>query len=91
MKMQRGDAVTRKSTPLSAQDVADLAAIRRAPEFAASTEAATLNRLLRIGMDAVLERQMEEGYRVLGEQRGSDIAERRSVARRRRPSWADEP
>lgn len=82
--------VIRKSTPLSAQDLNDLQAIRRAPEYAGRSESAVLQELLHLGIALVKEQQVEAGYAEMAQQRDETRSARRTAARRRRPAWADQ-
>ncbi|WP_219107838.1 hypothetical protein [Austwickia sp. TVS 96-490-7B] len=88
--MRHGETVIRKSLPLIEQDLHDIEIVRRSPEFEGCTEAVVLNHLVRVGIDAVKDLQMEQGYGVMAAQRDEDRAQRQATVRRRRPSWADE-
>jgi len=92
---------TRKSLPLTEQDLADLAKLRRSVDHRQAlaelshrhiddsvSEAALLQAVLEAGLRATQDRVEEEGYATLAQQ--IDTAERRQTARRRRPTWADE-
>lgn len=97
--------VRRPSLPLTAQDEADLALLRTSPEFRKALEAvapsqpaadedlgesALLHAIFEAGLAIVRRTAEDAGY----EQLASDYAfrsdERRSIARRRPPSWAEE-
>jgi hypothetical protein len=96
-----GSGSARKSLPLSAQDLADLERLRRSAshrdalsllvdvEIAANaSEASLLHAVLEAGLRAVREQVEAQGYaQMAGE---IDASPRRSSARRRRPTWADE-
>lgn len=95
---QRG---TRKSLPLSERDLRDLAVLRGSTAHRAalsrlahsevteaSSEAAMLHAVLEAGIKAVQELVESEGYAQIAAEDAAE--ERQAVARRRRPSWADE-
>ena len=98
-------AKTRKSLPLSEQDLVDIARLREAtPEREALSElagvvivesvaeAALLRMIFEAGLRAIREKAEERGYASAAEDRraGAAAGEARRIARRRRPSWADE-
>ena len=94
-------ATVRKSLPLSARDVEDISQMRSSITHRAAlarlagtevtdqtSEAGFLHAVLEAGIRAVQEQAEEEGYAHMAAE--SETSERRAVARRRRPSWADE-
>jgi hypothetical protein len=98
-------AKTRKSLPLSEQDLVDIARLREeTPEREALSElvgvvivesvaeAALLRMIFEAGLRAIREKAEERGYASAAEDRraGAEAGEARRIARRRRPSWADE-
>jgi hypothetical protein len=97
-------AKTRKSLPLTEQDLADIARLREAtPEREALSEmvgvvvesvaeAALLRMIFEAGLRAIREKAEERAYASAAEDRlgGEEGAEIRRVARRRRPGWASE-
>lgn len=91
----------RKSLPLTAQDVADLAALREseahrdalqalsgAAVTTTDSEASLLHSVLVAGLRVVRERAEEAGYAQMAAER--NVQQDRAFARRRRPSWAEE-
>ena len=94
----------RKSLPLTARDLADLERVRApGPErtvlselagirVESATEAALLNIIFAAGLRAIREQAEERAYASAAAERLSsgEAAETRRIARRRRPSWADE-
>jgi hypothetical protein len=96
--------VARKSLPLTARDLRDLDILRGSPARRGAlaslvdievgetlSEAQLLHAVLEAGLRAVEERIEEDGYaRIAAERSETEQAARRAVARRRRPSWADE-
>ena len=55
------------------------------------TESALLHMVFEAGLDAIHARAQEAGYAELARSRSAgDQVEARAIARRRRPSWADE-
>lgn len=98
-------AKTRKSLPLSEQDLVDIARLRaETPEREALSElagvdivesvaeAALLRLIFEAGLRAIREKAEERGYASAAEDRRArgETDEARRIARRRRPSWADE-
>jgi hypothetical protein len=94
-------AATRKSLPLSARDLEDLAKLRGSQAHRAAlshlvdaevtgdtSEASLLHAVLEAGMRAVQLQVEDDGYAQIAEE--MDAAARQTSARRRRPSWADE-
>lgn len=94
-------ATTRKSLPLTARDLEDLAKMRSSATYRGtlgqladvevhpeSSEAAVLHAVWEAGVRAVQERVEAEGYAQIAAE--MDAAQRKAVARRRRPSWADD-
>lgn len=92
----------RKSLPLTADDQLTLSALRRSPMHLAvlgelagtgvtesSSEASVLHAVWEVGIRAVREQVEEAGYAAMAAER--EPSEGRSIARRRRPAWADEP
>lgn len=86
---------------MSARDIKDLNTLRGSRVHRAalaslsdeivtesSSEAAVLHAVMEAGMKAVRERVEAEGYAQIA--REAAEYDRRAVARRRRPSWADE-
>lgn len=99
--METAERPTRKSLPLNARDLSDLSALRRSPAHRAvladlagtplsetSSEAAVLHAIWEAGVQAVRDRVEEAGYAALAAER--DPIAGKAVARRRRPTWADE-
>lgn len=95
------ETATRKSLPLSTRDLSALSALRRSPVHRAvladlagtplsetSSEAAVLHAIWEAGVQAVRERVEEAGYAEMAADRDPDV--HKAVARRRRPTWADE-
>jgi hypothetical protein len=94
----------RKSLPLTQRDLADLERMRApGPERAvlselagvrveSVTEAALLNIIFAAGLRAIREQAEERAYASAAAERlaSGEAAEMRRIARRRRPSWADE-
>lgn len=96
-------ASRRASLPLRPSDERELAALRKSARLRAaveqltgrelnpdSSEASILEAVFAAGLIAL--RQVDEaaGYAELAAQRRASLDQRRAVARRRRPSWADE-
>jgi len=92
---------TRKSLPLSERDLRDLAVLRGSEAHrealsrlaqvevsATSSEAVMLQAVLEAGIKAVAQLVEAEGYARIAAEASSE--NRQAVARRRRPSWADE-
>jgi hypothetical protein len=99
--METVERATRKSVPMSERDVRDLAVLRRSPSHGgvravrgglpiteSTRAAAVLHAVWEAGLKAVLERVEDEGYAQLASERR--LADRKAVARRRRPLWAEE-
>ena len=94
----------RKSLPLTERDLADLERLRRqTPERDALadlsgvavesvTEAALLHLIFAAGLRAIREKAEERAYADAAADRlaSGEADENRRIARRRRPSWADE-
>lgn len=94
----------RKSLPLTAADVRDLAFMRQSTEYrrvlqemtgtdidADASEASYLHAVLEAGLKALRERAEEAGYAAMAAARQEDTTARRQrVARRRVPDWANE-
>jgi len=91
---------TRKSLPLSERDLRDLAVLRGSEAHRAalsrlahvavtesSSEAVMLQAVLEAGIKAVAQLVEAEGYARIAE---ASSENRQAVARRRRPTWADE-
>lgn len=98
-------AKTRKSLPLTEQDLADIARLREdTPEREALgemvgiavvesvAEAALLRMIFEAGLRAIREKAEERAYASAAEDRlaRGEADETRRIARRRRPAWADE-
>jgi hypothetical protein len=98
-------AKIRKSLPLTDQDIADIARLREeTPEREALSElvgvaivesvaeAALLRMIFEAGLLAIREKAEERAYASAAEDRAAagEAAEARTIARRRRPSWASE-
>lgn len=98
-------AKARKSLPLTERDLADLERLRgQTPERDALadlagvvvvegvTEAALLHMIFTAGLRAIQEKAEELAYASAAADRlaGGEADEIRRIARRRRPSWADE-
>lgn len=97
--------VRRPNVPMTAQDEADLALLRSstahqqalarlAPETSpveqALSESYLLHLVLAAGFEAIRRSVEEAGYEELGAQYSEKEGRRRSVARRRAPTWAQE-
>jgi hypothetical protein len=94
----------RKSLPLTERDLADLERLRQeTPERAALarlagadvihvTESALLHMIFMAGLHAIREQAEEHAYAAAAADRlaSGEADEMRRIARRRRPSWADE-
>lgn len=93
--------MTRKSLPLTKRDLEDLATMRRSPSHREalgrsagfevvpdSSEATFLRAVWEAGIRAVQERVEADGYAQIAVDMDTDG--RKSVARRRRPSWGDD-
>lgn len=91
----------RKSLPLSAKDLDDIARLRDSAAHRSAlshlvdadvpgdtSEASLLHAVLEAGLRAVHQQVEEEGYAQIAAD--ADVSARRASARRRRPSWADE-
>ena len=103
---QAGRKIRRPSLPLTERDVANLDKIRNSPaeraaledlasvSFAAGgrseAESAFLHAVLLAGIRAVRERAEEASYEADADAYQAEDAERRAIARRRRPTWAGE-
>jgi ectoine hydroxylase-related dioxygenase (phytanoyl-CoA dioxygenase family) len=97
-------AKARKSLPLTERDLADLERLRgQTPERAALadlagvvvegvTEAALLHMIFAAGLRAIREKAEERAYASAAADRlaSGEADEIRRIARRRRPTWADE-
>lgn len=98
-------AKTRKSIPLTARDLADIARLRQeTPEREALSEmagvaivesiaeAALLRMIFEAGLRAIREKTEERAYASAAEDRlaSGEADEARRIARRRRPAWASE-
>lgn len=97
-------AKARKSLPLTERDLADLERLREQTperdalaelagiEVESLAEAALLRVVFAAGLRAIRERAEERAYVVAAADRlaSGEAAESRRVARRRRPTWADE-
>lgn len=94
---------TRKSLPLNARDIRDLALLRRSAarrgalaELAeteideSASEAQLLHAVLEAGLRAVELQIEEEGYAADAANQLAEDSERRTAARRRAPRWSDE-
>ena len=97
--------VRRPNVPLTAQDEADLELLRTSrahrealaalsssdsPIEARLSEALLLHLVLAAGFAQIRRLVEEDGYRQLAEDYAADAADRRAVARRRPPAWAQE-
>jgi hypothetical protein len=92
--------VTRKSLPLSERDLEELERLRDSAvhrdalrtltgvDSSGLSEAALLKAVMDIGFSALLHQVEIEGYAAMAAD--TDAAASKAVARRRRPSWADE-
>ncbi|OBY30936.1 hypothetical protein [Mycolicibacter kumamotonensis] len=102
MEATTRSTTSRKSLPLTPRDLRDLTAMRESPVHRAvlaelantslsetSSEAAVLHAIWEAGVQAVRERVEETGYAQMAADR-EPAAERKAVARRRRPPRADE-
>jgi hypothetical protein len=96
---------TRKSLPLTEEDLADIARLRQeTPEREALSElagivvvesvaeAALLRMVFETGLRAIREKAEERAYASAAEDRlaSGEADEARRIARRRRPAWANE-
>lgn len=92
--------VVRRSLPLNERDLAGIERLRgseqhraalarysSAPVTASSSEAAVLHAIMEAGLRAIREQVEEQGYTQIASRQDYD---RQAVARRRRPTWADE-
>ncbi|MFK4296304.1 hypothetical protein ABH924_001441 [Arthrobacter sp. GAS37] len=92
---------TRKNFSLTAQDLKDLELLKTSPahrsalgELAgeqlaeSSSEAAVMHAVWEAGVRSVREQIEADGYAAIAQEQ--NLAERKSVSRRRRPHWADE-
>lgn len=99
-------AVRRPNVPLTAQDEADLALLRSStahlqalarltPGFSPVeqqlSEALLLHCVLAAGFEALRRSVEAAGYEELGAQYAEQGEQRRRIARRRSPAWAQEP
>lgn len=97
--------VRRPSVPLTARDEADLAMLKASPTYRRALdrlcaspvtadddigESVLLHALIEAGFAAVRLEAEEAGYRELAIDYMHQANERRSLARRRTPAWADE-
>lgn len=104
MKVQQRTEA-RKSLPLTARDLRDLDVLagsdaHRAALYALAdvdlpgtqsvSEAQLLHTILEVGLRAVANRVEEESYAAEAAARKAEDAAQRSIARRRRPEWAEE-
>jgi len=92
--------VARKSLPLSQRDLDELARLRESSPHrdaltaltgvdpAGLSEAALLHAVMDIGFSTLLEQVEIAGYAAMAAE--TDAAASKAVARRRKPSWADE-
>lgn len=93
----------RKSIPLTASDVRDLAAMRGSSEYrralreltgldldAGASEASYLHAVLEAGLKALRERAEDRGYAAIAVEQEESVEQRRRAARRRIPDWANE-
>ncbi|MFM7148031.1 MAG: hypothetical protein ACKOW5_17100, partial [Actinomycetales bacterium] len=98
--------VRRPNVPLTARDEADLVRLRSSPAHLEAlsrlapgfspveqtlSESLLLHSVLAAGFEAVRRSVEEAGYEEMGAQYAEQSAQRRRVARRRTPSWAQEP
>lgn len=94
--------VVRKSLPLTASDVRDLAFMRDSSEYRralhemtgveideGTSEAAYLHAVLDVGLKALREHAEDSGYAAIAAEQG-EASTRRRTARRRVPAWANE-
>lgn len=96
---------TRKSLPLTERDLADLSTLRGSPEHLAAladatgteletgaSEAALLHAVWEAGMRSVREHLEDAAYAEMAANPDPDFdpVERYAVARRHRPTWAEE-
>lgn len=97
--------VRRPNLPLTAQDQADLEAIRDSPVFRRALEdlapsapsrdddigeSVLLHAVFEAGLLAIRRSAQEEGYAELAQGYAAVDQQWRSIARRRRPAWADD-
>lgn len=91
----------RKSLPLSARDISDIEKLRGSADRRAalsnlvaedvpedSSEAALIHAVFEAGLRAITQEIESRGYAAIAED--YTLAERKRVARRRKPAWADE-
>ncbi len=97
-------AVRRSPLPLTERDLADLAKLRVEGPYRAAlahlasgelpegelTESALLHAVFSAGLRAVREAAEEHSYAADAASYRAEDAERRAIARRRSPTWADE-
>lgn len=102
----KSQAVRRVPLPLTESDERDLALIRQSSAYREAlgalagdwrlgqegevTESVLLHGVFAAGLDAIKALAQEAGYAQLAEERMTGEGERRRVARRRAPSWADD-
>ena len=100
----QGRAVRRPSLPLTEADEHDLAELKDSPSLLqalsqmldldinlqSATEAAVLHAIFRAGLAHIRDAALEAGYAQLAAEQAEETAARRVLARRRRPTWADE-
>jgi TfoX/Sxy family transcriptional regulator of competence genes len=95
-------STTRKSLPLSERDLEDLRTLRGSPDQRAAlaevtgteigekaSDAFLLHAVWEAGIKAIRDQLEDRAYAEMAAQQ--DVASRRASARRRQPSWADEP
>lgn len=100
MDVQQNRA-TRKSLPLTARDLEDIAKLRSSATHRAAlaelsdiavsdsvSDARLIHAALQVGLREIRRQVEEAGYAEMAAQ--TDTTERKAVARRRRPRWADE-
>jgi hypothetical protein len=98
-------AIRRPSLPLTERDEQDLVLLRESEvrrrilaslsgdtAFSAdASEAVMLHAVFKVGLTTLGEALEDQGYAEMAAQQTTETLEMRSEARRRRPTWADEP
>lgn len=95
--------LVRKSLPLTAADLQDLAFIRQTAEqrqvlsemsgtevTEGTSEASYLRAVLEVGIQTLREHAEDRGYAAVAADQATTLAQRRRAARRRTPAWANE-
>ena len=95
--------VRRPSLPLTERDEQDLASVRNSPEYRTAlglpttddvsqdvSESVLLHAIFEAGLRAIRRQAEEVGYAEIAQSYIQEDAQRRTIARRRRPAWAEE-